>query len=155
MGDKVKILGALCKKTAVFSAVILLLVILVVIGFISVCGISENAATEKQRKEFLSELEVVPESTGETVKDVTVPNDFSPVYIRYNELQKRAGYDLTQYKGARATLYTYTVLGSGNTRYFINILTYKGRVIGGDMCSAAIDGEMVPLKKEDIKKCLK
>lgn len=141
-------------KTVFLSAALIVLSgLFAVLFFCSEAG-GENAATKSQRISFLKSLGVSADEKSETLKAVTVPTEFHSVYKRYNELQKKAGYDLFEYKGAKATLYTYTVQG-GEIGYCANLLVYKNRIIGGDISSASLDGEMLPLKKEEIKRCLK
>lgn len=40
---------------------------------------------------------------------ITIPTEFSQTYEEYNVLQKSMGFDLRQFMGKRATLYTYAV----------------------------------------------
>ena len=79
----------------------------------------------------------------ETKKDIVIPSVFSDVYENYNALQKNGGFDLSAYKGEQATVYTYPVTnhpeGDG---VMMNIIVCKGRIIGGDICSAEYDGFM-------------
>ena len=79
----------------------------------------------------------------ETKKEIVIPSVFSDVYENYNALQKNNGFDLSAYKGEQATVYTYPVTnhpeGDG---VMMNIIVCKGRIIGGDICSAEYDGFM-------------
>ncbi len=78
------------------------------------------------------------------VVELTIPEVWGKVYENYNELQKRGGFDLTEYKGRRCVRYTYSLpelCARGN------ILVCDGEVIGGDICSITIDGIMLPLRK--------
>ena len=82
----------------------------------------------------------------ETKKEIVIPSVFSDVYENYNALQKNGGFDLSAYKGEQATVYTYPVTnhpeGDG---VMMNIIVCKGRIIGGDICSAEYDGFMTGL----------
>ena len=82
----------------------------------------------------------------ETKKDIVIPSVFSDVYENYNALQKNNGFDLSAYKGEQAEVYTYPVTnhpeGDG---VMMNIIVCKGRIIGGDICSAEYDGFMTVL----------
>lgn len=86
----------------------------------------------------------VSESPYEVV-EFTVPEKFTPVYERYNNLLKEGGYDLSDYKGKKCKRYTYLV-PSKNAR--ANIIVHDGKIIGGDISSITIDGMMIPIKKE-------
>lgn len=101
-----------------------------------------GAKSNEGRIEFLKKFgwEVSPEPT-ETV-DVTVPSEFDSVFIGYNELQKLQGLDLSRYKRKTVTRYTYVITNypEYEGKVFANLLIYRGRVIGGDICTEAKDG---------------
>ena len=63
---------------------------------------------------------------------------------KYNELQKEAGFDLSNYKGKNVTVYSCPVWNSDK---LLNLIVYDGKIIGGDISDVAFDGEMKPLKK--------
>ncbi len=80
-------------------------------------------------------------TTAQTV-EVEMPESFDKVFSGYNELQKRQGLDLSKYTGKSVTRYTFTVTnyeGVEGTVY-ANVLVYRSRVIGGDLCSADVTG---------------
>ena len=60
----------------------------------------------------------------------------------YNNIQLHQGLDLTKYSGKEVSRYTYKVTNypdySGDVK--ANIIVYRNRVIGGDICSADVDG---------------
>ena len=128
----------------------MLLAVIIVSGrFYAAANPQINAKTNAQRVSFIKSLGFVPDENSAESKTVTVPAVFSAVYENYNLLQKEAGYDLSAYRGAKITLYTYPVgkiRKDCNDDYYINLMVYKGRVIGGDISSRNIDGEMLPLK---------
>ncbi len=101
-----------------------------------------GAKSNDGRIEFLKKFgwEVNPEPT-ETA-EVTVPSEFDSVFIGYNELQKLQGLDLSRYKRKTVTRYTYIITNypDYDGRVFANLLIYRGRVIGGDICTEARDG---------------
>ena len=76
--------------------------------------------------------------------EVTVPESFDKIFSSYNEIQKRQGLDLSKYKKKNVTRYTYKITnydGYDGTVY-ANILVYRNKVIGGDVCSADVKGFM-------------
>ena len=79
------------------------------------------------------------------VENFTIPENFSEVYIRYNNLLKTAGYDLTPYKGKECKRYTY-LIESINAR--ANIIVCDGKIIGGDISGITLDGLMIPIDKK-------
>jgi hypothetical protein len=78
------------------------------------------------------------------IEEVTIPEEFDDVYKQYNELQKGQGLDLSKYKGKDVKRYTYLVSNhpSGETEVHANLLIYKNKIIGGDICSAKYGGFM-------------
>ena len=106
-------------------------------------GIDNSAATSSQRLDFLRALGYAPDPSGEESEEITIPAVFGDVYSRYNELQKLSGGDLLPYRGAVCTRFTYI---DTETARRLDLIVYKGRIIGGDECTAALDGEMNELK---------
>lgn len=82
------------------------------------------------------------------VDEIVVPSEFDDVYKNYNEIQKKQGFDLQKYIGCRLTRYTYKVLNFGENQenVFVEILTYKGKVVAADLYSTELDGFILPLK---------
>lgn len=84
------------------------------------------------------------ESDGEIKEEVTmkIPAEFDKVMKTYNELQKKAGFDLSKYKGREVTRYTYRVTNypDYDGEVLANVIVYKNRVIGGDVCSSDVKG---------------
>jgi len=100
--------------------------------------------TEQQRQQFIADLGwQVGLQPIETV-EVVIPQKFDEVYKRYNELQKLQGMDLSKKRGKRCTKYSYEVVnhpdGAENVR--LNLLVCGGKIVGGDVCSLAMDGFM-------------
>lgn len=75
-------------------------------------------------------------------EEVVIPSEFDKVFAGYNEIQKSQGLDLGKYKNKKMTRYTYEITnyeGYEGTVY-ANILVYKNKVVGGDICSADASG---------------
>lgn len=102
------------------------------------------AKTGEQRIAFLASFgwEVQPEEAE--ILEVLVPKEFDDVLENYNAIQKSQGCDLKKYAGKRCKRYSYTVNNyPGQTENVrANILTYKDKVIGGDICSLELEGFM-------------
>ncbi len=102
----------------------------------------ERVKTNEDRIEFLSQYGW--EVNGDPVDEakVTIPSDFDKVLNSYNELQKQQGLDLTKYRGKEVTRYTYEVTNypGYDGKVFANVIVYKSRVIGGDICSSDVSG---------------
>lgn len=73
---------------------------------------------------------------------VTIPEEFDKIFTGYNEIQKRQGLDLSDYKKKKVMRYTYTVTNYEDAvgTVYANLLIYRNRVIGGDLCSADVSG---------------
>ena len=98
--------------------------------------------TNEERIAFLSQFGWEVEPTPLESTTVTVPREFDKVFAAYNELQRGQGLDLTAYSGRTVERYTYTVKnyeGAEGT-VLANLLVLRGRVIGGDICSADAAG---------------
>lgn len=92
-------------------------------GFLSQFGWTVNAAAAKQ-------------------ESVTVPAEFDKVFAGYNELQKSQGLDLSKYKKKTLTRYTLEVTNYPDYEgtVYANVLVYRNKVVGGDICSADVSG---------------
>lgn len=108
----------------------------------------KNIATNEDRVAFLKQFGWEVDENAREVIEVTIPVNFDPIYEKYNQLQIGEGLDLEKYKGKTVKRYTYLV---NNYDYegtvLANILIYKERVIGGDICSASVDGFVHGLTK--------
>lgn len=102
----------------------------------------DNVKTNEDRITFLSQFgwQVITEPFDE--QKVTIPKEFDAVFTEYNELQKLQGLDLSKYKRKDVMRYTYIVENypDYDGRVLANLLIYKNKVIGGDICSAAANG---------------
>lgn len=98
--------------------------------------------TNDDRVNFLSQFgwQVEPNPTDE--KTVKIPKTFDTVLTSYNSIQQHQGLDLTNYSGKEVTRYTYKVTNYPDYTGEVsaNIIVYRNRVIGGDICSADVDG---------------
>ena len=102
----------------------------------------DNVRTNEDRIAFLGEWGWEVEATPVEETSVTIPREFDKVFAAYNELQRRQGLDLSNHSGRTVERYTYTVTnyeGYEGTVY-ANLLVRRGRVIGGDICSADASG---------------
>lgn len=109
------------------------------------------AKSNDQRIALLQQLgwEVVMEE--DEILDVLIPKDMDQTMLQYNEIQTEQGCDLTKYAGKKCKRYTYIVNNypSGEEDIRVNLIVYKGKVIGGDVCSARLDGFMHGLAKPE------
>ena len=110
-----------------------------------------SAKTDSERRAYLSKYGYKLASDCEQ-KEITIPKKWNDVYNSYNQIQKNQGFDLTDYKGQKATLYTYTVTnykGKGDC-IVADMLVCEGKLIGGDICnSSAKDGFLVGFEENE------
>lgn len=121
------------------------MVIVVLSRVCSVKAQSQDGSTNAKRVEYINSLGYSVDATP-TVKEITVPQDFSPVYERYNRIQAEAGFDLSAHRGEKAVVYGYKTADGEKT---VTLIVSDGEIIGGDICSVRIDGEMLPLLKKE------
>lgn len=102
----------------------------------------DKIKTNDDRIAFLEQFgwSVSPKCTEEVT--LCIPNDFDKVMSSYNELQKQQGLDLSRYKGKEVTRYTYEITNfpDYNGTVYANVIIWKNKVIGGDICSADASG---------------
>ena len=161
--DLLMFIYSLKASTIKFCAVVCvaLATLITLIAFIPVVAVDDVAAsanaeikysgikTNDDRVEFLAQFgwQVNPEAV-ESV-EVTIPEEFDKILSAYNEIQKRQGLDLTKYRKKNVQRYTYEITnydGYDGTVY-ANILVYRNKVIGGDVCSADVKGFMHGLER--------
>lgn len=106
---------------AVLAALALLAVIIVTVVRISSPAVYEMKS-EAQRQAFLKEMGWEVSDEYDECKAVTIPKEFNEVYEKYNKLQKQQ---------VRA-----------------NLIVCEGQLVGGDVCSAELDGFMQGLRKK-------
>ena len=103
-----------------------------------------DGSTHALRENYIRSLGHRIDEKQISSKEIIVPESFGRVYNQYNDLQKKAGFDLSDYKGRRATVYTYRMLNQPDTQ--IHLMVCDGVIIGGDIASVKLGGEMKPLK---------
>lgn len=154
---------SLKASTIKFFAVvcIALATLITLIAFIPVAAVDDSAVsanadidysgikTNDDRVEFLAQFgwQVKPEAI-ESI-EVTIPEEFDKIFTAYNEIQKQQGLDLSKYKKKGVMRYTYEITNYDgyNGTVYANILVYRNKVIGGDVCSADIKGFMHGLER--------
>ncbi len=84
-------------------------------------------------------------------REITIPEEFDPIYSEYNELQKKQGLNLEKFAGKRVMKYSYVVLNhpSGEENVVATLLIYKNKLIGGDVASANREGFLQGLFNEE------
>lgn len=100
--------------------------------------ISDNDA----RVEYLRSYGWEVEKEAEAIEEIVIPEEFSEVFQKYNELQKEQGFDLEKQKGQRVKRYTYIVTNYPDEPDYVraNLFICKEKVVAGDICSLKVEG---------------
>ena len=120
-----------------FGVTTLAVIALVTLLFFIPSGVPASASTPST-----SSLETVETIRFDKIKTNTDRTEFDKVYRSYNELQKKQGFDLTKYLKKSVTRYSYRITNypDYDGDVLANVLIYKNRVIGGDICSTDANG---------------
>ena len=102
----------------------------------------EKIRTEEDRIAFLAQFGWEVSATPTESTTVTIPREFDKVFAAYNEIQRAQGLDLSPYSGRTVERYTYTVTNyqGYEGEVLANVLIFRGKVIGGDICAADASG---------------
>lgn len=127
------------RRLAVISAFLIMTVVITGQIFSADSG-RIDGSTDTARVSYLKSLKIETDPDAVVCKEIVIPDTFNDVYKKYNDLQLQAGFDLSEYKGRQATVYTYS-LGFSSERV-VNLIVCDGFIIGGDVSSVKLDGEM-------------
>jgi hypothetical protein len=92
--------------------------------------------------EFLAQFGWTVNGATVQTQKVTIPEEFDKVFASYNELQKEQGLDLSKYRKKELTRYTFEITNYNgyDGKVYANVLVYRNKVVGGDICSADVTG---------------
>lgn len=133
----------------IFTVILSVAAMVTLIAFIPGYDVAVSAGvnysdiySNSDRVRFLSQFGWTVDETPLEEISVTIPREFDTVYVGYNEMQKDQGLNLSGYKGKEVTRYTYSVTNypEYDGTVYANILVYRGKIIGGDLCSADTSG---------------
>lgn len=107
--------------------------------------------TEENRIAFLNQFGWKAETPAIEEQEIKIPSDFDKVMNSYNAIQQAQGLDLAKYKGKTATRYTYKITNYPEYEgtVYANIIVYKNKVIGGDICSSDVSGFIHGFEKSE------
>ena len=102
----------------------------------------DKIKTNQDRIDFLAQFGWKVSGDPIETADITIPKEFDKIFTGYNEIQKRQGLDLSKYKNKNVTRYTYEISNyeGEEGKVYANIIVYRNKVIGGDVCSADVKG---------------
>ena len=102
----------------------------------------DKIKTNDDRVNFLSQFGWQVTSEPVETAEIVIPEEFDKIFTGYNEIQKRQGLDLSKYKKKSVMRYTYEVNNykGEDGKVYANVIVYRNKVIGGDICSADVNG---------------
>lgn len=102
----------------------------------------ENVKSSADAVNFISQFGWTVDGGNAEVQKVTIPEEFDKVFAAYNEIQKSQGLDLSKYKKKELTRYSFEVTNypDYDGKVYVNVLVYRNRVVGGDICSGDVSG---------------
>ena len=110
----------------------------------------DKIKTNEDRVNFLAQFGWQVGSEPVETAEIVIPSEFDKIFTGYNEIQKRQGLDLSKYKNKSVTRYTYEVNNyeGEEGKVYANVIVYRNKVIGGDICSADVNGFIHGFEKQ-------
>ena len=144
--SKAKIIAVVCILAALICAALFLLS-----DSNNNASPAANVTTNESRIAYLASCgwEVNPQPTE--TQEVLIPEEMNDVFLKYNELQRSQGFDLSRFAGQKVKRFVYSVTNySGTTEpVYATLLIADGAVVGGDITLTAGTGQMHALRKAD------
>lgn len=102
----------------------------------------DKVKTSADAANFLAQFGWTVDGANAKSVTVTIPSEFDKVFAAYNEIQRAQGLDLSKYKKKELTRYTFVVTNYKDYEgtVYANVLVYRNKVVGGDICSADVSG---------------
>ena len=138
----------------------LMAAVALIIALISILGGKESEpdivttmSDNSSRVQFLESQGWQVVTSPREASQVKIPTEPSPVFSRYNELQKSQGYDLSQYAGKNVMRYVYEITNySGSDQpVYATLLVYKNQIIGGDITDTSAKGAVQGFQKQQTE----
>jgi hypothetical protein len=75
-------------------------------------------------------------------EEITIPSKWNKTYEKYNEVQRRQGFNLSDYKGKKALRSVYAVknYAGGKENVFAEVLVFDGKIIAGSVFEMTTNG---------------
>lgn len=146
--------AAFNRKKIIFysvSVISALCLIAVIVGFCSSRSDGKTDGTNAICVSFLKEKKVkLAAESPQSIENTLLPQEFPETVLQYNELQKKQGFDLSDFAGKTVTKYTYTVKDKARDDVVAVVFVYSGKIIGGDLHSVGVDGCMTGFCGETV-----
>ncbi len=145
--NTLKFFGIIAASLAVLCAAVLAVPEYVPASTKAVAVASENirytkVKTKDDAVRFLAQFGWEVEAEPLEEMKIRIPQEFDKVMKSYNELQRSQGLDLSRYRGKEVTRYTFAVTNYPDYKGTVmaNVILWRNRVIGGDLCSSDVTG---------------
>ena len=145
--NTLKFFGVIAVSLAVLCAIVLAVPEYVPTSTRAITAAAEKynynkIKTKDDAVKFLAQFGWEVESEPLEEMKIKIPAEFDKVMKSYNELQRSQGLDLSKYKAKEVTRYTFRVTNypDYDGTVMANVILYKNRVIGGDLCSSDVTG---------------
>lgn len=128
-------------------AVIFCSILFVFVGLVWTSSLRVSAidgSTHAKRIAYIRYLKLDVSEDNYTFKETVIPEIFSDVYKEYNKLQRLGGFNLSNYKGKKVTIYSYPLIASER---ILTLIVYDGQIIGGDVAETKLNGKMTEIRK--------
>jgi hypothetical protein len=103
----------------------------------------KNIKTNDDRINFLKQFGWAANPEPVETVEIIIPKEFDAIYKKYNDVQKAQSLNLEKYRNKPVRRYTYEIEYPGyNGTVYANLLIHNEKVVGGDICSAELDGFM-------------
>ena len=114
---------------------------------------TDGVSTPEGRQAFLQQFGWEIDLSSEDQRSVQLPQILEGMLLRYNELQLKQGYDLTEHLGEVCQQFTYRVLNHPDKDQTVLATLYiqGDRVIAGDIHSTALNGFLQGLQNETAR----
>ena len=109
---------------------------------------ASSLRSTEDRCAYLASLGLRADPVSEELRPVALPARFDALLEDYNALQLSQGFDLRAAAGRTCLCCSYDLVGfpDWDGRVIATLYLFRGRVIGGDVHTAAVDGFMRPLR---------
>ena len=126
------------------AAVLLALILLLGDGNSDTPTAAPTVSGNDSRVQFLKNYGWEVSTSPAESSQVRIPQESSPVFDRYNTLQKGQGYDLSTYAGKNVMRYVYQINNypGATAPVYATLLVHKNQVIGGDVTDTAAGGKI-------------
>lgn len=110
-----------------------------------------NFTTLADREKFLKNPGWEIDTSTEEFHSITIPESFDGIMAEYNRMQREQGFDMEAYCGKRCEQYSYLLTNYPDCgdSVIITIYIIDGKVIAGDIHTAALDGFMHGIIREN------